>query len=416
MKIAIILPDLRGGGVERVRLVLAREFARQGHEVEFALMCARGELLEEAMAEFPIVELGAGRLRAVPLALARYLRRSQTDALLVAMWPLTALAVLGRRLARRNVNIIISDHGMLSRQYGGHGRFHGAMLRFSIAMTYPRAEARVGVSRGVVLDLAHLSGMDPNRFTVINNPVPFPSGASSAAVADAERRWGRAEGKRILTVGRFKSVKNHSLLLKAFSSLVRRCEASLMFVGNGELEPELRAQAASLGVDRRVIFAGFQPNPIPFYHTADLFVLSSDYEGFGNVIIEALACGTPVVSTDCPTGPREILEDGIYGRLVPVGDEGALARALEDALSVDWDTALLKKRAADFTPEHAAIKYLDLLSGVAVNEYDRGIKADRFIRPDNQFGKSGICRADWSRREREINNRRGNPTAMRRSV
>jgi glycosyltransferase involved in cell wall biosynthesis len=134
-----------------------------------------------------------------------------------------------------------------------------------------------------------------------------------------------------------------------------------MFVGNGELEPELRAQAASLGVDRRVIFAGFQPNPIPFYHTADLFVLSSDYEGFGNVIIEALACGLPVVAMDCPSGPAEILDGGRIGTLVALGDTSAFATALLDELSGDRcpDTAI--DRAREFRVDIAAQAYLATL-------------------------------------------------------
>ena len=123
----------------------------------------------------------------------------------------------------------------------------------------------------------------------------------------------------------------------------------------------LRALARDLDVTDRVIFAGFQLDPTPFYETADLFVLSSNYEGFGNVIVEALSCGTPVVSTDCPSGPAEILENGRWGRLSPVGDTDALAKAMRASLEDDHDTAALKRRAADFAPEIAARKYLDLL-------------------------------------------------------
>ena len=123
----------------------------------------------------------------------------------------------------------------------------------------------------------------------------------------------------------------------------------------------LCALAAELGIVRRVIFAGFQPDPAPFYASADLFVLSSDYEGFGNVIVEALAQGTPVVATDCPFGPAEILDNGRWGRLVPVGDEAALARAMSEALAETPDRAALRRRAADFSPEKAARRYLELV-------------------------------------------------------
>jgi glycosyltransferase involved in cell wall biosynthesis len=134
-----------------------------------------------------------------------------------------------------------------------------------------------------------------------------------------------------------------------------------MLVGTGQGEAGLRAIAGDLGIAGRVIFAGFHPDPTPFYWTADLFVLSSDYEGFGNVIVEALACGTPVVSTDCPSGPAEILEHGKYGSLVPVGDPDALAKAMEAALTAQCDAAILKQRASDFAPAIAAKRYLELL-------------------------------------------------------
>jgi glycosyltransferase involved in cell wall biosynthesis len=181
-----------------------------------------------------------------------------------------------------------------------------------------------------------------------------------AALAEAEKIWSCPPGKRILTVGSFKDQKNHQLLLRSFSQMIS-AEARLMLVGTGQSEVNLRALAADLGIADRVIFAGFHPDPTPFYMTADLFVLSSDYEGFGNVIVEAMACGTPVVSTDCPSGPAEILENGRYGRLVPVNNPSALATAMRVALAETPDRAMLQKRAAEFSSAIAAQRYLDLL-------------------------------------------------------
>jgi glycosyltransferase involved in cell wall biosynthesis len=134
-----------------------------------------------------------------------------------------------------------------------------------------------------------------------------------------------------------------------------------MMLGQGEGETKLRSLAAELGISDRVIFAGFQADPSPFYAAADLFVLSSDLEGLPTVLIEALSFGLPVVSTDCPSGPAEILENGRWGRLVPVGDADALARAMGEALAAPVDREALKRRAADFSPEIAARKYLELL-------------------------------------------------------
>ena len=254
----------------------------------------------------------------------------------------------------------MSEHGILSAQYRDWGRFHRLLLRLSTSLGYRHVNSRIGVSAGVAADMASLSGMRKDAFEVVHNPVPPRAVPEQAALDIADRLWSGPSGARILTVGTMKAVKNHPLLLRAFARLDRP-DARLMFVGDGDGREALLSLARELGVTDRVIFAGFHPDPTPFYKTADLFVLSSNYEGFGNVIVEALACGTPVVSTDCPSGPAEILENGKWGRLTPVGNADALAEAMRASLEDDHDTAALKRRAADFAPEIAARKYLKLL-------------------------------------------------------
>ena len=360
MLISILLPDLGGGGAERVNLDLAYEFARAGHAVEFVLMQACGDLLEEARASFSVIDLDTPRARALPLALARYLRQRRPDALLAAMWPLTAIAPLAQWLSGHHCNALVSEHGILSAQYRDWGRFHRLLLRLSTSLAYRHVNSRIGVSAGVAADMASLSGMRNDTFEVVHNPVPARAVPKQAALEIADRLWSGPSGARVLTVGTMKTVKNHPLLLRAFARLDRP-DARLMFAGDGTGRKALLSLARDLGVVDQVIFAGFQLDPTPFYETADLFVLSSNYEGFGNVIVEALATGTPVVSTDCPSGPAEILENGKWGRLTPVGNADALAEAMRASLEDDHDTAALKRRTADFAPEIAARKYLKLL-------------------------------------------------------
>lgn len=361
MEISLLLPDLRGGGAERVQLVLAREFVRTGHAVEFVVMQARGELLGEAQDHYAVADLAVPRARNLPLALARYLRRRRPSALLAAMWPLTVIAPLAARLSRHSCRVVISEHGILSKQYQDWGWLHQAMLRSSAVLGYRFADHRVGVCSGLVQDMARLSRMPADGFKAIHNPVPGRPMPSSEAIGHADGLWAVPPGGRILTVGTMKAVKNHPLLLRAFAQLDRP-EARLMFVGDGAGRDALLALAQELGVADRVIFAGFHHDPTPFYHSADLFVLSSNSEGFGNVIVEAMACGTPVVSTDCPSGPAEVLDYGRFGRLTPVKDVNALCRAMSDALDADVDKEALQRRAAEFAPEIAARKYLDLLA------------------------------------------------------
>ncbi|HSP31176.1 MAG TPA: glycosyltransferase [Halomonas sp.] len=360
MMISILLPDLRGGGVERIRIVLAHEFVRAGHEVEFVVMQARGELLGEAQASFSVVDLATSRARALPLGLTRYLRHCRPTALLAAIWPLTVIAPIAARLSGHRCSVLVSEHNTLSLQYCDCGRIHRFMLRASMALGYRLADRRVAVSEGVANDIATLSGLLRDTFDVIYNPVPPRPEPSAEAIKAAEALWSAPSGARIVTVGSMKAQKNHPLLLRAFARLDRP-DARLMFVGDGNGRCELLSLAQELGVANRVVLAGFHTDPTPFYQTADLFALSSNYEGLGNVIVEAMACGTPVVSTDCHSGPAEILEDGNFGLLVPVGDDVALAGAIEASLKCDQSRERLIARASYFSPSVSAGKYLELL-------------------------------------------------------
>lgn len=359
MLISILLPDLRGGGAERVMVDLAREFDVLGHTVEFVLMAGIGDFLSEARRDFAVVDLEVPRVRNVAPALCRYLRQRRSDALIAAMWPLTAIAPLAARMVGFRGKVLVSEHAMLSRQYAPRGGLHRLALRASTYAGYRLASARVGVSQGTCADMAALSGISKEMFVTVHNPVRPAVLPEPGDLIAANALWG-AEGPRILTVGNFKPVKNHPLLLRAFADMARP-DARLMLLGQGGNEAALRALAVGLGIADRVVFAGFHADPSPFYATADLFVLSSDHEGFGNVIVEALSFGLPVVSTDCPSGPAEILQGGRYGRLVPVGDATSLARAMDVALSFPGDRDALIRRAADFAPKIAACMYLDLL-------------------------------------------------------
>lgn len=357
MTLSLLLPDLRGGGAERISLDLARELARLGHRVEFVLMRAEGDFLAEAQAEFPVVDLRAPRARQVIGPLTRYLRNRRPKGLLAAMWPLTVIAPVAARIARYPGPVAISEHSTLyTRQYKDWGRLHLAAMRASGFIGYRLASSRIGVSQGVCDDMALMSRLPLDRMTVIHNPVRALAPPDAAARARADALWGVPAGRRVLNVGSLKDQKNHPLLLRAFAQ-VGDGAARLMILGQGDEAP-LRALADELGIAGQLILPGFHADPSPFYATADLFVLSSDYEGFGNVIVEALSCGLPVVSTDCHSGPAEILENGRWGRLTPVGDAPALARAMAEALAEAPDRDALRRRAAHFSPERAARAYL----------------------------------------------------------
>lgn len=362
-KIAILLPNLQGGGAERVNLDLASEFRIAGYEIDILLMKAEGDLMDEAMSAFKVTSLKAPRVRDLTWKLTNYLKVTKPEALLVSMWPLTVVSVLSKCLARVPTKLILIEHSILSSQYESWGIFHRSTMRLSMAVAYRLASFCVGVSKGVARDMADLAWLSPNSVKVIYNPIPYKITSGCKSDNRIDELWGSNDRNklRVLTVGSFKSAKNYPLLLRAFSRLSRRMDVKLMLLGEGKLRPQLLVLSEELGIADQVVMPGFYKNTELFYQSADLFVLSSNREGLPTVLIEALAAGKPVVSTDCNSGPAEILCDGEFGTLVPVNDEVALADAMEQGLNATYDSEKLRARARDFAPKIAARKYLELI-------------------------------------------------------
>jgi glycosyltransferase involved in cell wall biosynthesis len=357
--ITFFLPNLRAGGAERVSIDLAYAFKEEGYKVDFLLLIEDGEFLQEARQHFHVTGLQAVKARSSIVKLAKYLRTQRPIALISNMWPLTSISVIGRILSLTKSKLLLVEHITLSNQYASWGRLHNCIMQASIFLTYRFADKLVGVSEGASLDTAKLAGLPVKQFSVIYNPIPIRPMPAKDVRIEVERLWGCPSGQRILAVGSLKSQKNYALLIKAFAALTRS-QARLIIVGGGD-STNLKQLANDLYVADRVIFTGFRSDTASFYATADIFALSSDYEGFGNVIVEALSFGLPVVATDCPSGPAEILENGRWGRLVKVGDFAKLASAIDETLSIQHDRDALMARAREFAPQIAAKKYLQLM-------------------------------------------------------
>lgn len=345
-RLAFLLPDMKGGGAERVALTLIRDFVARGYSVDLLLMDACGDLLQLLPQQVRVTDLGAKRVRNVVGPLARYLKQQRPDALQVSMWPLTVAAIVARALSRSSTRLVVSDHAALSKQYGARGLWHRQFLKWTIRLFYPFADARVVVAAGTAEDISMLSGLPQNVFEVIHNPID--PAVPKTLDPEIERLWG-GSGYRILNVGRMDPQKNQILLLDAFARLSAKCEARLLILGEGRLRAELERRIAELGIADRVTLPGFRLDLASSYGSADLFVLSSDYEGFGNVLVEAMLAGVPVVSTNCEAGPSEILDGGRYGRLVPVGDADSLAEAILSTLKEPIAPAILRARAEELT-------------------------------------------------------------------
>lgn len=357
--IAILLPNLGAGGAERVCLSLAREFAGRGLKVEMVLLESLGDWVKTLPAGVSLVSLEAPRLRNALRPLTRYLRTRRPRAMLASLWPLTSLAVWARILAGARTRMVLVDHSDYRAAPESASTRSRLKLTLSLRASYGLADGVVGVSRGVADGVAVLAGLRPHAVSVIHNPIEPPGDADSAPnVADA---WLAHPGPRLVAVGSLNPAKNFPLLLRAFRQVRDRTDARLLILGEGRLRPELEALARNLSVAEVTSMPGYVAHPHAFMRKADLLVLSSDWEGFGNVLVEAMSCGTPVVATDCRSGPREILEDGRHGRLTPPGDADKLAEAILATLAETPDRKALKRRAADFAPAHAAGAYLRLL-------------------------------------------------------
>ncbi len=358
-RIAILLPDLRGGGAERLHILLANHWHAQGIKVDFALMRRRGDLLGLLADGIGIVDLGADRIRGVILPLARYLRKVRPDIVIAAMWPLTSAAVLSWLLAGKPGRLYLSDHIQLSISCVQELKISPWYLRAVMRLTYPAASGLIAVSEGVKQDMCRLGGFADLQVRVIYNPAAIGVSPHPEPESIRKKLWGAGFDHHILSAGTLKAQKDHATLIRAFALLPASLNAKLTILGEGSLRAELAALVQQLGLQDRVAMPGFVVDTYPWYRTADLFVLSSRWEGLGNVIVEALECGVPVVSTDCQSGPAEILENGRIGRLVPIQDPAALAASIAESLRNPADRELLMRRARDFSISTIADQYLD---------------------------------------------------------
>ena len=371
--VSIFMPNLTGGGAERVALNLANSFAQRGYAVDMVLLAATGEFLADLLPSVRVVDLKVTRMRWALLPLVRYLRQARPTAVLACMWPLTLAALWARALARVPSRVVVAEHTTWSRDEIASSPWGRWKVGRTMHWAFPAADGIVAVSQGAADDLARFAKLDRQAITVIYNPV-VGAAKPPATVALAPAEWWTGTHRRVLAVGTLKAIKDYATLLTAFAQLRRQVDARLLILGEGGCRAALEAQACQLGIEASVFMPGFVKDPSPYYQHADLHVLSSTGEGFGNVIVEALEAGTPVVSTDCQSGPREILSDGQFGRLVPVGDAVALAAAMADSLAATHDRGALKARAQDFSIDKAVDQYLDLLSpGCGLTLSSRGV-------------------------------------------
>ena len=329
-RIALVTSTMGIGGAERAFAKLASGLAATGRDVDLVLGRAEGPYLTELAPEVRVVDLGVRRFSHAVLPLARYLRNNRPVAVYSALDYVNVVTVLARALARVDVRLVVSERNTLSVAATHSSHLSTRWMPTLARWVYPRADAVVAVSQGVADDLTERCGL--SAVHVLPNPVVTPEVFRMLA-EPVEHPWLVDHSVPVvLAVGRFVPQKDFALLLDAFAAVRRTRTARLVLLGEGPLRADLERQADALGVADSVSMPGYCANPYPAMAAADVFVLSSRWEGSPGVLIEAMACGARVVATDCPSGPREVLAGGRHGRLVPVGDIAALTDGIADAM------------------------------------------------------------------------------------
>lgn len=370
VSISFFLPNLDGGGAERAMLHLAAGIAKRGIKTDLILAKAEGEYLQKVPPEVRLINLNSPSpvFFWKTLNLRQYLQQEQPTFLLSALDILSA-ATWAKRLSGTPTKIIMCVQTNLSQQFKNDSGIMSKFRPLLVKQWYPLADGMIAASQGVAEDVSQISGTTVKNIDVIYNPVVMPE-LFDKAKEPINHPW-FASGKPpvILGVGRLVPQKDFPTLIKAFAIVQQQISAKLMILGEGEKRPQLEALVRELGLENDVDMPGFKDNPYTYMAQAKLFVLSSAWEGFGNVVAEAMAVGTPVVSTNCPSGPAEILENGKYGKLVSVGDVKGLANAILETLKNPTNSQLLQERALDFTVDNVVDQYLKVLGVESQSSY-----------------------------------------------
>jgi glycosyltransferase involved in cell wall biosynthesis len=360
--IAIYLPELTPGGAQRVTVDLANGLAERGHTVHLLCSYPGGQLrpeLEESVRivdfDTPVVQ-GLGIVASVP-AIATYLRRARPRVLFAAMTYANVVAAVAARCSLSGTPVALVEHTTVGMETGGKRDLTTTLARW----VYPLADRVVAVSEGVAESVRDRTGVDPADVVVLHNPVPVDDirGRAGEPIEESvESQWlSDPDIDVVIWVGRLAPEKDLDTLVAAFDALHdERPETRLVVAGTGPERERIGALVDARGLSEVVGFPGYV-DPAPYMARASVFALSSTYEGLPTVLVEALAVGCPVVSTDCPSGPSEILADGEFGRLVPVGDSGAFAAALAETLDEDVDAERLRERADAFASDRVLADY-----------------------------------------------------------
>ena len=343
-------------------LGIAVELAKRGVLVDLVLNRASGEFIDLVPESVRVINLNTRRTVVSFLRFIRYLGRDRPSVVMSALLRPNVVALAAKMLFRGNYRVLVRQDITLSDAFTKNS-FRNRMMWRVFKCLLPVAENIISVSQGVADDLRAVIPSASHKVITIYNPVVWPDHEEKAAAPVGHPWFNDSTTPVVLSVGRLVPQKDFATLLRAFAQVVACRPARLVILGEGPERQNLSGDAERLGITQHVDMPGFRVNPFAYMSKSNVFALSSRYEGLPTVLIEAIASGTPVVSTDCPSGPSEILEQGKWGPLVPVGDWRAMAEAMLDTLDNPIAPDQLIARASDFSADASIDRYLEILTG-----------------------------------------------------
>ncbi|MDQ2074218.1 glycosyltransferase [Haloarcula sp. H-GB4] len=357
--IAFFVPSLTIGGAERVTVSVANGLSRRGYDVDLVVSYDEGDFRSDVAGSVNVVDLGTQRIPGIGIgasvpALVRYLRRQSPEVLFSQMTYANDIHIISQILSGTDTTAIATIHNTLGMQEESKEK----LVQWLQRRLAHQIDQFVAVSEGVAESVVEHVGINREKVSVLHNPVPVNEVQERAGEL-VDHPWiESANLDVVLGVGRLERAKNFESFLRAFEKVhSARPDTRAIIVGRGSKRTKLETLAAELGIDDVVSFPGFVDNPYGYMAGVDVLAMSSVHEGLPTVLIEALACGCPVVSTNCPSGPAEILKDGEYGPLVNVNDDEGLATAIQTALDDPLPSDVLVERANDFAPTAVIDEY-----------------------------------------------------------
>ena len=363
MKILIFIPNLSGGGAERVFLKISSEIKKRGQNVELILSNQNGPYISELPPDVPITSLNSKRVLYSLIPLARLIRKKNPDLILSALPHANSVAILAKKLSGKKIKLVISERNTYS-QESFQPNLKNIILKYLMRKLYKNADAIITVSDGVRESLINFMRINNKNYFSIPNPCDSKEIKAKANLPINDEWFLSSDVPVVIAVGRLTKQKDFSSLIKSFAIVIKKTKARLLILGEGEERNSLEILAKSLKLSNELFcMPGFKTNPFKYIKASSLFVLSSRWEGFPNVLLQAIACNCKIISTNCQSGPLEILDGGKYGDIIPVGDIEAMANSINRNLNNPrkYD---ISNRCNHYSIKRTIESYLEVINSV----------------------------------------------------